>query len=216
MQSQRSLAWLILASTLILGVCWLLTLPLSAAPPERPRNTPTGTRATTPTGTSSGTSTEAPKPTGTPTPTLGPKPAAVSTGAAMVAVGPNPNQIYINEFLPQPASDWNGDGVANTEDEWIELFNSGEFVVDLGGWKLDDVSGGGSAPYTIPTGAVIPARGFRLFFHAETNLALNDTGDDVQLLHADGTTADAISYSSSSPDRSYGRFPDGATYFTDY
>jgi len=36
MQSQRSLSWLVLFSTLILGVGLALTLPISAAPSEKP------------------------------------------------------------------------------------------------------------------------------------------------------------------------------------
>ena len=176
-------------------------------PTDTATHTSTATRTETPTPT--WTLVETNTPTGTPTDT------STSTATPTPTRSSIPNELFINEFLPHPVSDWNGDGVANTDDEWIELFNAANSDADLGGWKLDDVSNGGSAPYTIPGGVLIPARGFRVFFHAETGIALNDTGDDVQLLHADETTADAISYSSSDPDRSYGRFPDGDPFFTD-
>ncbi|QLQ08848.1 MAG: lamin tail domain-containing protein [Anaerolineae bacterium] len=58
--------------------------------------------------------------------------------------------------------------------------------VDLGGWRLDDVAGGGSAPYTIAPGAILPAHGFRVFFRSQTHVALNNSGDDVRLLAPTG------------------------------
>ena len=56
--------------------------------------------------------------------------------------------------MPKPAGDWNGDAVADTGDEWIEIYNANSFAVDLSGWKLDDVANGGSSPFTIPTGTM--------------------------------------------------------------
>jgi hypothetical protein len=40
MHPHRSLVWLVLASSLTLGVCWLLALPLGAAPSAKPRVSP--------------------------------------------------------------------------------------------------------------------------------------------------------------------------------
>lgn len=166
------------------------------------------TNTATATPTLAGPDTPTNTPTFTPTSTTTATPTPTSTNVLPHA------RIYVNEFLPQPKGDWNGDGEANTDDEWLELFNAGNSPVDLGGYRLDDAAGGGSIPYTIPAGALIPARGFLVFFHFETKIALNDTGDDVRLLYADGATADSISYSSAKPDRSFSRYPDGAAFFT--
>ncbi len=117
-----------------------------------------------------------------------------------------PPGLYVNELLPRPVSDWNADGAIDSEDEWIELYNANEFAVDLGGWQLVDASGDA---YSVPAGTLVEPRGFRLFFHKETRIALNDDGDEVQLLHLDSERADSLAYSETSPDASFSRNPDG-------
>ena len=51
------------------------------------------------------------------------------------------SDIIISEFLPAPGSiiDWDGDGSADSKDEWVELLNTSESTIDLGDWQLDDV-----------------------------------------------------------------------------
>ncbi|WP_160317074.1 lamin tail domain-containing protein, partial [Ardenticatena maritima] len=85
--------------------------------------------------------------------------------------------LVLNEILPAPSAvDWDGDGVANAQDEWIELANLGATPLDLTSWQLDDAEGG-SAPYTFPPGSLIPPGGFLLLFRTQTGLALNNDGD---------------------------------------
>jgi hypothetical protein len=122
-----------------------------------------------------------------------------------------PDIITLNEFLPEPCyEDWNSDGRADSDDEWIELYNPGDRAVDLGGWQLDDVANGGSSPYVIPFGTVIQPKGFLVFFKRETGIALNDDGDWVRLLYPDGSEADAFHYTRSpGDDRSWSRVVDG-------
>ncbi len=129
---------------------------------------------------------------------------------------PAPGGLYVNEFMPDPAQDWNGDSVADDNDEWIEIYNANAFSVDLSNWKLDDVANGGSNPYPIPGGTTVAAQSFLVFYRAATNIALNNTNDDVRLLHPDGTVADMISYKTSASNASWSRVPDGANYFSLY
>ncbi|MFQ5885639.1 MAG: lamin tail domain-containing protein [Anaerolineae bacterium] len=127
--------------------------------------------------------------------------------------------VFLNEVLPAPhGHDWDGDGVAGPDDEWVELFNPGDSAQGLGGWLLDDVADGGSAPYTIPLGMVIEARGFLVLFKGETGVALNDDGDTVRLLRPDGSLADEFGYARSPGyDRSFSRTVDGGgTWTADY
>jgi hypothetical protein len=128
------------------------------------------------------------------------------------------NTIALNEFLPEPQyKDWNGDGDADSDDEWIELYNPGERAVDLGGWQLDDVGNSGSWPYTIPFGTVIQPKGFLVFFKQETGIALNNDGDWVRLLYLDGSEADIFRYTSSpGDDRSWSRTVDGTGGWTKF
>lgn len=117
--------------------------------------------------------------------------------------------IMLNEILPAPRSDWNGDGRSDTDDEWVELYNPGPEAVGLGGWILDDRPDGGSPPYTIPLGMEIPPRGFILLYRSQTRLALNDDGDTVRLLRPEGSLADEFSYPGSRDDQSFSRTLEG-------
>ncbi|MCO5244089.1 MAG: lamin tail domain-containing protein, partial [Anaerolineae bacterium] len=137
-------------------------------------------------------------PTATPTPTTGPTPT------------PFPAGITLNEFLPDPASDWNDDGEPNQYDEYIEIFNSSALPVDLSGWMLDDIQGG-TSPYIFPAGTVIQPFDMRVFFRSETGVGLNDdSSDSARLLYPDGSVADQYSYLDNPPeDQSYSRTIDG-------
>jgi len=118
--------------------------------------------------------------------------------------------IVINEIMPDPDSDWDGDGsYSSSGDEWVELFNPGDVSLDLEGWSLKD---GGSTRRTLPAGWVIDAGGFVVIYGSDLgSLSLNNGGDTVSLLEPDGNTvADCITYDSSTDDVSLGRLPDGS------
>jgi hypothetical protein len=124
--------------------------------------------------------------------------------------------VVLNEYLPAPnAIDWDGDGQANQDDEWVELFNPGDSDLELRGWQIDDEAGAGSPPYVIPDGTQIAARGHLLIFKRDSGLALNNGGDAVRLLQPDGTEVDAHRYSRSAADKSYARLADGELPWTD-
>ncbi|MEO8082760.1 MAG: lamin tail domain-containing protein [Ardenticatenales bacterium] len=147
-------------------------------------------------------------------------PAAVSSPQATSTVGAPtqavPAEVTLNEVLAAPHGvDWDGDGTANGDDEWVEVFNAGPADLDLRGWLLDDVADGGSSAYRIPDAAVVPARGHRVFFKKETGLSLNNGGDSVRLLRADGAVADAVEIGASGADIAWGREPDGTGGWTD-
>jgi hypothetical protein len=118
--------------------------------------------------------------------------------------------VVINEFLPHPHTDWNGDGTANTGDEYIELTNMGTEPVDLQNWKLDNGVGGSSNPYSLPEVTLLP-RQIVHFFRTETSVALSDGGSTVRLLKPDGRTADIYTYPAvTAADRTWCRLPDGS------
>lgn len=125
---------------------------------------------------------------GTPTPRQ-----ANSTQSAITPV-PSPSMstpsiarsIVINEVLPDPVGD---DAVG----EFVELVNPSHETVELGGFTLDDMEGGG-APYMIPSGTTISAGGYQAFMRSETKLAFNNDGDTVRLLAADGTVLATTAY----------------------
>jgi len=135
----------------------------------------------------------------TSTPTRTPVPTRTPT--------PIPGVVVINEFLPHPRRDWNGDGTANTADEYIELMNMGTLSVNLRNWRLDN--GAGTPAYTLPALTLLP-RQIAIYYRSVTGLALSDGGGSVRLVKPNGTTADIYNYPPvAAADVTWCRLPDG-------
>ena len=146
--------------------------------------------------------------TPTPTPTRTPTPGTITPTPRPTPVPPG--FIALNEFLPAPKHiDFNGDGEADAQDEYIELYNPNDFAVTLAGWALDDRADGGSHPWELPPDTTISARGFLLFFRADTGIALNNDGDSVRLLGPEGQEVDAFTYTEAAADTPWSRVEDG-------
>ena len=124
-----------------------------------------------------------------------------------------PGRLVINEVLIRPHYDWNRSGEADVGDEFIELYNHGPAAVDLGGWILDDLAGGGAPPYALPHRIILPGKRIA-FFRSQTGISLNDAGDVVRLMAPDGRLIDQIRYIRVRAfNLSYGRLPDGSPSF---
>lgn len=123
--------------------------------------------------------------------------------------------VVINEVLPAPGADHNGDGAINSDDEYIELYNPGDQPVSLVGWQLSDVTGDAtpSRRFTFGIGRYIGGHRYLLLRRTETRINLNNTDDTVRLLNADGEAVDQMGWVQS-PRRghSLSRLPDGGTW----
>ncbi|MCB0209615.1 MAG: lamin tail domain-containing protein [Anaerolineae bacterium] len=119
-----------------------------------------------------------------------------------------PDTIVINEVLPSPADiDWNGDGQADSDDEWIELFNPTQRRIGLGGWRLNDSS---NITFSIPLSVTVPPGGYVTLYGRQLGFALNNGGDTVTLQRPDSTIADTFTYHNSPGyDESWCRAEDG-------
>jgi len=104
-----------------------------------------------------------------------------------------PGKVVINDVLIHPHYDWEGTGVFDPKDEFIELLNLGPFAVNLRGCWLDDIADAGSNPYELPGVTLRPGE-FVAFFRSHTRIALNDGGDIARLLSSDARAIDKISY----------------------
>ncbi len=126
----------------------------------------------------------------------------------------SPETLVINEILPAPHDwDWDGNGTADYQDEWIELYNPTNRPIGLGGWQLVDGSG---KVYNIPLGKVIPARGFATFYQASIAFSLNNSEETVSLIHPNGMVVDMFSYDHSPGyDETHCRLPDGGAAWSD-
>jgi len=109
--------------------------------------------------------------------------------------------IVLNEFMANPSG-------PDSSDEWIELHNTWEYQVDVGGCRVGD-----DATYqrTIDAGTVIPGHGFLVIYGSDYgSLSLNNGGDTVRLFAPGGEELDNHTYTNSSTDVSEGREWDGA------
>jgi len=134
-----------------------------------------------------------------------PEPVVVATPpplppATVLAMPAFPNTIALNEYRVKGT---------NADNEWIELFNAGDAVVDLSGWQLAHTAMGGGA-YIIPAGTTIAPRGFLVFTRAQTGLTLDLKMDDVQLLYPTGAFADQTRHEAMRANQVYARSSDGA------
>lgn len=95
------------------------------------------------------------------------------------------DQIIINEFLPDPVG-------ADTENEWIELYNKGGAATDIGGWLLGNSKE--DRFYSLPDSTVIAPLSFLILKRPDTKLPIKNTGDSITLYHPNKKIADKISF----------------------
>lgn len=134
-----------------------------------------------------------------------------------------PSAIVINEVLADPGSvnDANNDGTFDgSDDEFIEIFNTGTDDIDVSGWTISE---GAGVRYTFPSGYILPGRNaFVLFGGGTPNvpclndvadtpfIGLNNGGDVVILKTALGLTVAQMSYGAEgNNDQSVALNPDG-------
>lgn len=151
-------------------------------------------------------------------------PLAMLLGVSIAGSRATCAQVAINEFVADPARDWNGDSAVNSrDDEWIEIINLGSAVVDLSAYRLSDVDGPRLMRYgfagTLEPGAVRVVYGSDSKAWEEANghpaygLHLNNTGDRVSLFRINGSDTalvDSYTYAEAptKDDRSVGRRSD--------
>ena len=88
--------------------------------------------------------------------------------------------IVINEILADPNGaqnfDTDGNGAADTGDEFVELYNTTGAPVDISGWTLNDADGGSGADFTFPAGTIIPAGGHVVVVQTDIAFQLQNGG----------------------------------------
>lgn len=132
--------------------------------------------------------------------------------------------VLINEVLADPASlsgDANYDGLASvTQDEFVEMVNTGADAVSLAQWTLSDAI---QARHTFTSADVIAGYGFFVVFGGGSpqgfaaavtastgTLGLNNGGDTVTMRDAGSLPIDVFTYAAEGgQDVSLTRLPDG-------
>jgi hypothetical protein len=88
----------------------------------------------------------------------------------------DPGVVYVNEVLSNPTS---------SGSDAIELYNPNSFAVNISGWLLSD-SKVNPVKYSIPSGTIIEANGYKVFYESDFNSSnkgfdLSSHGDTVCL-----------------------------------
>lgn len=125
--------------------------------------------------------------------------------------------VVISEILVSASgedyngTDWNNDGyTGSSSDQFIELWNRGNEVVNISNWWLDDDLAAGSAQCSIGWGTSLQPDERIVFFRADTGIELDYfDADSANLLMPDGTLVDTLAYPGEDSwwDNSY--IPDG-------
>lgn len=106
-----------------------------------------------------------------------------------------PNGVIINEILPNPQG-------SDEENEFIELYNTNNFDIDLSGWKIQDTEGT-ITTYIIPQNSIILANSFLVFKRPDTKISLNNSGDTINLLFPNNKITNFVSFTKSITGQSY-------------
>lgn len=105
--------------------------------------------------------------------------------------------VEITEAYPNPEG-------PDADNEWIEITNGGDEAVNLGNWTIDDGEGG-SDPYVFPDDTVIEPGESIVVYREESEVALNNSDETVQLNDYTGETVDEIYYEDSIEGQSYAK-----------
>ncbi|MFZ5479225.1 MAG: lamin tail domain-containing protein [Myxococcota bacterium] len=134
--------------------------------------------------------------------------------------------IVINEFLADNTSyaDPDGDPVDSADpgefDDWVELFNAGDTLVQLEGLYLTD-DFAEPTKWAMPTGQGIGPGEFLVVWcdgepeqgDLHTSFQLEKNGEEIGLYYAadgEGAWVNKVQYGNTATDRSNARVPDGA------
>ncbi|MBI2415813.1 MAG: lamin tail domain-containing protein [Candidatus Kerfeldbacteria bacterium] len=96
--------------------------------------------------------------------------------------------VSIVELLPNPSG-------SESSDEFIELYNDSTDTIDLTDWMVSDAT---ATDYVLS--GSIGANQYLVIYREASHLALNNTGDTVELFHPDGALVDTITYTGSVDD----------------
>jgi hypothetical protein len=134
-----------------------------------------------------------------------------------IGVGDSKPPIYINELMASNATTVQDE--FGEYDDWVELYNSSEVAVNVGGWTLTDRLDQ-PGRFTLPD-ISIPGRGHLLIWldgqpeqgSLHAGFRLSAAGEEMALLEADGREVDYVAFGAQTADQSFSRHADGGPSF---
>jgi len=131
---------------------------------------------------------------------------------------PLAGQVVINEFLANNLNDATNE--FNNHEDWIELYNTTQAPVSLGGYYLsDDYSN--KTKYSFPQNTVILPNSFLILWadttagtsQMHTGFRLNEAGEKIIISNGLTNVIDSITFGAQTVDVSTGRCPNGTGSF---
>lgn len=132
-----------------------------------------------------------------------------------------PLPVFINEWMAANTSTI-ADPADGDFDDWFEIYNPNDVMIDLTGYFLADSITDAGARWRVPSGTIVPARGLLLVWaDSETgqntagngqlhaNFRLSQSGESIALFAPNGTLVDSVTFGAQANNISEGRLPDG-------
>ncbi len=116
----------------------------------------------------------------------------------LITASPTQAAVVLNEIFANPVDE---------NEEFIELYNSGDQAVIISGYKVADLS----KSFAINE-ATMAAKSFYLLKKADTKIALNNDTETVTLKDSGDLTLDSFSYDGTIEGKSYSRLADGGNW----
>lgn len=140
----------------------------------------------------------------TPTPTPEPTPTEIVTPTP----SPEPTQVLVPSPTPTPSTDHNAVFLSEVlsypdvgSDEWVEVYNANDYLVDLVDWYIDDTENSGGAPRRFS----LTINPYEYKTIAISSSLFNNNGDTVRLLNAEKQEKDSMEYGKGIRGNSIGR-----------
>ncbi len=108
-----------------------------------------------------------------------------------------PSGIIFNEILPSPEG-------ADTDEEWVEIFNQNNFQVDLSNWQISDTIGS-IGTYAFPQESIIASKEYLVLTRPIIKITLNNSADGLKLIQPDGKIIDTLNYEKAPLGQSFNR-----------
>lgn len=116
--------------------------------------------------------------------------------------------VRLSEFLPNPKA-------ADKGKEWLELENTGDFMVDLGGFTIE-AGAVKMGKYVLPPHTYITPGGYLVIPLAVAGLTLGNAEGKIKLSYPNGVAADAVSYADAPENQSAIRQDDRFVWSTKF
>lgn len=128
------------------------------------------------------------------------------------------NGVVINEILA--SNNTGATDEAGENEDWIELYNTNDFEVDLSGFYISD-DDTNLDKWVFPSGSLIPANGYLIIWADEdqeqgtlhSNFKLSASGEVVVFSDPALSLVDAIEFGQQTTDLGYARVPNGTGPF---